>query len=385
MFTAFTLSTRELDSPELAAQDIARQMAGHELRKNTLGIVVCENEFADNGILKSVCDALPFSCIGCNTTASATANDADELVLSVMVITSDKCEFVTALSRPVTADSQECIRDMYRESHDPGREKPALALAFGPMLPEVNDESIIRLLDQGMEGGVPVFGSLGVHYEDMTYQKTGAIHDGAFYGDRVALALLYGDFKPAFATSTLPDGKALRQKAVVTKAENNLLVEVNNKPVLEYMAQLGLALDNNFIAVHSVPIILDLGPDHPPASRTVYGVSPEGHLICGGEVPEGAGLSMWEQDSDAVLFSAGVVMDTVLAHPDPRAVLVFSCHSRFLSLGFEEMAEFELAAERLNGKIPWLAAYSGGEICPATLGERKVNYIYSDTMVACVL
>ena len=57
-----------------------------------------------------------------------------------------------------------------------------------------------------------------------------------------------------------------------------------------------------------------------------------------------------------------------------------------MTLSLEEVAEWESLNAALAGRVPYLFAYSGGEICHAALKDGTLeNIIHSDTIIACVL
>lgn len=165
-----------------------------------------------------------------------------------------------------------------------------------------------------------------------------------------------------------------------------MLVEVNGKPVVEYLNSLGLMTDGRLAVSHAFPFIVDKRTGETPASRAVYGLTPERALQCAGEMPEGASLSVGAQNITAVLQTAKVVADTIARDETAAAALVFSCNSRNMTLALEELAEWKVLDVSLAGRVPYLFAYSGGEICPDVTRDGKYkNILHSDTIVACVL
>lgn len=375
----------ELDDIEAAVLDVVEQITPATLPPNRLGILTCALEFIEEGILKAICDKLPFDVVGCNTTTGAVNGAADINQLSLMVLAADDVHFSVAVSDPFDNDHLPKLRKMCDAARAGLIDEPQFALTFSPMLFQFDDEKFIALYNEAIRG-LPLFGTMACHY-DGDYHDTMAIHNGEYYEDRAVIVFVSGNIRAEFAMASLPASRILKQKAVITKADDNILIEVNNMPVLEYMESLGLARDGEIVGMHAIPFILDFGDGREaPESRTVLGLSPEGYVLCGGEMPVGVGLALGAQDAEAVLETMRQVILAVPPDRPPDAMLLFSCHSRSLALGLDNMAEIECMDRALGDKVPFILAYSGGEICPVPDGNGGTrNASHSDTLVACTL
>ena len=94
MIKSFTATTREIDDAQAAVDEITKVLdIEKNLMKNSLGIISCFSEFEETGVLKAICDALPFDCIGATTCLCASDSDVDQILLAITVLTSDDCSF----------------------------------------------------------------------------------------------------------------------------------------------------------------------------------------------------------------------------------------------------------------------------------------------------
>ena len=118
----------------------------------------------------------------------------------------------------------------------------------------------------------------------------------------------------------------------------------------------------------------------------MYSVTPEGWLLCGGDMPQGAGFSLGYIDAEAVLNSAGQSLDVLLTRRPASGLLLVSCLTRGLALGSSPLAEAEKIEERIKGRLPYLLCYSGGEVCPSRADGGVIhNHFHNFSLVACLL
>ena len=387
MIKSFTLWTDEVDDAELAVEQIKSQL--HEaggLLENTIGIVACHYEYIYSGILKAVCDALPFGVVGTISQIQAVPGEADILLLTVLVFTSDDARFVKALTPSLLNEPDRMIAESYRGAAEKEEEKPAVILAFAPFILQNSGDDYVRAIS-GASGGVPCFGTLAVD-DTPDFSKCFMVADGEHYNDRMAMVLVYGDIHPRFYIANISHSKLLARSAVVTRSEGNILIEVNERPVLEYFEDLGLAgASEEQYALSSLPFLLDYGDDTPMVSKLFITLSPEKHAICAGAMPEGSTLQIAMSDKEDVILTTGIALDQMIGDlRGASGALVYSCIARHMTLGAEQFKEVGLVDEKLGGSLPFLMAGSGGEICPTQVSDYKaINRFHNNAFIACLI
>jgi len=92
-------------------------------------------------------------------------------------------------------------------------------------------------------------------------------------------------------------------------------------------------------------------------------------------------------DRDDVMLTTGEAVDMALNDIDGASALLFySCVSRSMILGSEQFKEMELIDQKFGGKLPFMMASSGGEICPVRISEIKaVNRFQNNAFIACLI
>ena len=381
--------TNEIDDAETALRDIAGQMdLAADLRQHSIGIIACHYEFVYSGIAKALCESLPFDVVGTVATAQAIREVCDTSMLTLTILTSDDVEFVSQLTPQLGTDPGSAVEKAYRDIAAQRDSTPALILTFAPFLMNNAGDEYVQVFTE-VSGGVPCFGSVSID-ETETLEYSFLIFNGDHYPDRIAMILLYGELHPHFLTATISPEKILDKTALITRSDGNILQEVNGRPVEDYFESLGLA-DASTVqyGMASIPFMLDYGDDTPPISKVFVSRTPEKYAVCTGIVPEGATLRVGVFDKQDVLFTTGEALTRLLDMlPDLNAsfVLAYSCVARGMTLGLDSLAEFELIRNRLGTALPFMAADSGGEICPSQVGkEKSVTRFHNNTFIACIL
>jgi hypothetical protein len=104
-------------------------------------------------------------------------------------------------------------------------------------------------------------------------------------------------------------------------------------------------------------------------------------------VPEGVAISLGVLQVQDLLDSTGELFRNASSLPGAKGILAFSCLSRQMNLGFDEMGEVKLLEETASDLgLPWFFAYSGGEIIPNLVpdGEPWGTHFYNLTLVVMI-
>lgn len=363
MITMLTAYTTEIDEAEAAVSELLQQLDLQKgLCKNSVGILTCHADFLGTGVVKAVCEKLPFDVIGTTTLGAATERATDLEILTLSVLTSDDVTFAATLTESLETDQEAPIKAACDEAKTRLSGEPALLLAYAPMLQHVGGERLVRLLTTA-SGGVPLFGTLSCDH-NFDFRDSRVIFNGEAYSDRLALVALAGPVSWRFLTISVPENKAEKQNAIITESEGNVVKKVNDLPVLDYLETLGLTRDAGLEGSKSIPVILDYNDGTPAVARCFYMISPEGHAVCGGEMPTGATFALSSMEADDVILSAEQILNKVLDAGKARSMLVISCIVRSVTLGVDQLAEARRIQEKIADTMPYQLCYSGGEICP---------------------
>jgi hypothetical protein len=342
----------------------------------------------ESGVLKAVCDIVPFDVVGI-TTIGSTVPGIDTLTpLTLSVLTADDVSFNAAWTEPVLTEDANIIKSSFEQTAADADEPPKLILTYVPLSMNVGGDFYIKTIDDAAKG-VPCFGPLSVD-DTIDYHNSQVIFNGETDPNRVAYVFVSGNISPEFHLATISQDKISKDVGVVTKSEGVQLIEINDIPVSEFLVSQGLSLNSEggFDGVNSFPYIVDYGDGAEPVIRVMFAVTPDGRAICGGAIPEGATLSVGYFDRDEILKSTDDAIKKINVDTNTQGLLVYSCVGRYFNLEYDPEAEADKVREYLEPSgLPFQFTYGGGEICPVTTTDgsgKIVNKYHNCTMIACV-
>ena len=384
MIKTLIAHTTELDDEKLAAEQIASQLqSGGGLLANSIGIVACHYEFVVEDIFKAVCENLPFDVVGTISSAQSVPGETGSLVMTIMVLTSDDVEFTKVLTPSLAENPTQAISESYKNASK--GVKPALILTFAPFMLQNCGDDYVNVLTEA-SGGVPCFGTLAIDdTNDFSYCYM--LANGEHYKDKMAMVLINGNISPKFYVANISESKIMGNKALVTKSMGPILMEVNERPVIDYFSDLGLVkASETQYAMSSLPFLLDYNDGSPKVSKVFVTLSPEKYAICAGAMPQGSTLYVASTDKEDIMLTTGEAVENIKAElKDSSVLLIYSCVSRGMALGAEQYKEMELVEDMLGGKLMYMIANSGGEICPTQVSsEKAINRFHNNAFIACV-
>jgi hypothetical protein len=189
------------------------------------------------------------------------------------------------------------------------------------------------------------------------------IHNGRAYSDRLALlAVCGGALESRFTVKPLPAMNFYTQPALVTGAQGNRLISINNMPAAEFMEKIGIISDGKINAVYGFPLLINNNDGTEMKSCAIHSIEDGGVLRCGSAIAEGATLKLVNQMQEAVLRSSEQFIESIKKASGKKAHLIFSCFGRSAPL-VDMKDEMKLFQKNLEG-TSYVFIYSGGEFCP---------------------
>ncbi|MCL2579983.1 MAG: FIST C-terminal domain-containing protein [Oscillospiraceae bacterium] len=389
MIRSFSAFTEEIDDAELAVQEILDQLELEgKLLDSTVGILTCYSEFIDTGVTAVLRERLPFEIVGVTTNANGANGQIGESALTLLVLTSDTVTFTPVLTDEIAGREEAPLRAAYGRAMGARTDKPALILSFAPMVVSVAVDFYADAMDD-ISGGVPNYGMIATDHT-AGFQSVQVIAGGKAYKNRCAFILIHGDIKPTFYLSHIKDEKIFPEKGVVTASQGSLLETVNDKPVADWLASLGLTQNEEgaIIGLNNFCFLMDYNDGTAPIVRvmlTFTVTTDKTYAVCAGDVPVGTTLSLVTLNADEVVASTKGTLDRILAGPKPSVVLTVSCLGRYFVQNFDATVEMEAITEKMNEcGVPYFLAYSGGEICPVSGQDGALaNRGHNQTFTAC--
>ncbi|MCL2372512.1 MAG: FIST C-terminal domain-containing protein [Defluviitaleaceae bacterium] len=385
MLKTFVAHTTELDDLNLAVSEVVSGLnLDKNLCKNSVGIIACHQEFIASGVVKALSEALPFQLVGTVSFAQATAAQAGSLVLTVMLLTSDHAEFVSVLTPSLAEEAGRVISDSYIAATATRPDKPALIMPFAPFLMQNSGDEYVEVLTK-VSGGVPCFGTLAID-DSSDFSTCFMIANGQEHTDKMCMLLIYGEIKPKFFVANLSADTMFGKAAIVTKSHGHVIEELNGKPVSKYFEDLGLTrATEEKHGMSSLPFLVDFQDGTPPVSKIFITLTPENHALCAGAVPENSLLHIANGDGNDVIHTAGAAIDNLLAHAsEASGALMYSCIARSMAFGVKQFEEINLITEKLQNKLPFMLANSGGEICPTSIASSATNRFHNFALIICL-
>jgi len=360
MMTAFT---EEIDEVEDGLAEILGHIDLNALKKNSVGLVTCHNDFANTEFLGALCGKLPFDIIGTTTMASSNQYGQSMYALSLTVLTSDDVAFETARTGPLGLDDyREKVESAYKDAAGKLSDRPSLIVSFFPYLKELSGAPIHKCLDE-ICGGVPFWGSVATNI-DVSYVLCNTFRNSNIDKDGLVMLLMQGNVEPEFVVVSMPGKNISKTRGQITSSDGCLLKGINGIPPMKYLESLGVIVMKD--ASITTPLMVYYEGSTEPVALTVYNVYEDGSLLCGGEMTEGASVAVGEITAESILGSAGEGLDRLIKSGRKNGALMLPCVSRYVMLAPNSGDELKLIAGRLeNGRLmPYMAGYAGGEICP---------------------
>ncbi|MDR3136415.1 MAG: FIST C-terminal domain-containing protein [Coriobacteriales bacterium] len=387
---SYVVSTSEVDDAQVAVNEILAQLPVDKLKAHSLGIVACHYEFALSTVLKEVCEALPFPVVGTITSAQASPQALGSFELVISVLTSDEAQFVSILSQPLTAEPLTAVEEAYQQAQTAGvaDARPDLILIHAPFMQQNSGDDYLQKVSELSENA-PLFGTLAIDdTEDFRYCFS--LFNGEHYNDRMILTLIWG-VEPRFYSANIAPNKIMGTPVLITESAGPFLIAVNDRPIAEYLADLGLAqLAEHGYAMSSMPFLLDYGDGTEPISRVFIALTPDGKVILNGSAPAGLQLTVGAFDKEDALQTTQIAVDDALMHaqdsPKHALMLAYSCIARSMALGADFLLELEQTQNQVANKIPFMMAYSGGEYCPTNVQNgASTNRFHNNALIICTI
>ena len=363
--------TFEADRPEIALSEIQKQLAEKIiLSKNTVGIVMCHPEFIATGVLKHVCENLPFDLAGITTSSQAVNGMYGYIILTIFVMTSDDVSFVTGVTEGLAKGVEGPTRVAYEKSIEGISGDPKLAVIFPPFMPHDGD-SYVRAMEKAMPGA-PIFGTLSID-DTATFNECETIFNGTSYKCEMPFIIFYGNIKPRFLIATVSDSPALSSKIAVTKSSGKYVYEINNMNAFEFFSSIGLVDKKGHAgSFQFFPFKVNLPNrnviDDVPVIRGLGYFTEEGAAVFYGDVEEGSTLSIIPCDVNDILVTTTQTIGQLNEMQNVNGALLFPCSVRRAALQGVGKASEELQSvmKGIKPEIPHLMGYAGGEICPVS-------------------
>ena len=383
MITMFTARTSEIDEIDEAVKEVISQIDFSALKSNSGGLIFCHIDYIESGVVEALCKELPFGVIGMTSMVSADEHGYGLFDLTLTVLTSDEVTFEVGMTDGINPENYASEVDkLYHGIRSKTSADPGLIITFMPYMRDVSGYEVVGAMDKACNG-IPMWGSI-TNNIDFNYETVQTICNGKNLPNGVAMMALNGPFQPKFIVSSIPERNIANNRAVITKSDGAILSEVNDLPILDYLANIGLVITKENIT--TTPLMMYYEGADEPVALGFYTLFDNGSVLTGGSMPEGVSFAVGSIDAEGIFESAQDGLRKILDQKDRRATLLLPCVTRYIMLAPDQESELRLIGEQLTGAGPFMMGYSGGEICPSPGGDGKLrNRFHNYTFCACVL
>jgi hypothetical protein len=393
MIKSYTITITEVDDIEFALEELEPQVAEITMRKNTVGIVSTHPEFISTGVYEAIAKAVSFPLVGMTAYTQIANGKADTFMLSILVLTSDDCEFSIGSSDiiPEQGDVTELTQECYKSLSSKLSDKAKIAFLYAPFSAHhCSPQNYLNAIAK-IDEAVPIFGSLATTEVTKMADGTRTLVSENNYQDRLTMLLIGGDISPEFYIgSVIKEAVLMSNVGEVTASQENLLMEISNTKINTVFEKIGYidgAMQDSG-TVTSAFILNEkdaAGNLTPFAARSLIALL-DGVGIFGGHIPIGSVLSIVVTTKDVIVKNAKEIATQIKEKHQDKTVLMYSCMGRQLCMLEEPMLEYDNISKELDGSgLNYVIACSGGEICPSsTTVEKADNSEHNQALVACV-
>lgn len=336
-----------------------------KLQNNSVGILFCHIDYEIEDLISGIKSKLDIPLIGCTTNAIISESGYEEEAVTLMVITSDQISFGFGLGENLSEKPEKSVKTAYEMASSNLSEKPKLAIVLPDSAMSGTTSVVLDSLESVL-GNIPVAG--GLPGDDDAFEKAYQIYDSKVYTNSIPILLISGDIDPVVITRS--GWVPISPLAKVTKVKGPVLLEINNKPAIEYYHEFIEDVDEPGI-LGGFPIAIkdkSLGKDADNLFeiRSAFFVDKEtGGVVCGGFIPLNSEIYIAKGSREQIIEgaqTAALELTKQTGGKQLNVIFVFSCSGRKMYLGLDVEKEVEMLQNSLLSDIPLHGFYSFGEI-----------------------
>jgi hypothetical protein len=313
-------------------------------------------------ILDKINETYPgIELIGCSTDgefSSLLGFVEDSIALTLFH--SGECKWKAGVGRDISKDPIGIIQQAAKSTMPQLHQEPKLCIVTPESL-TVSGDSILVGLRKQLGKNFPIIG--GTAGDQLRVKQTYQFYKDEVLSNAAPFLLFSG---PLFVSFGVESGwKPVGKKGKVTRVENNILYQIDEKPATEYY-QHYLKIELSEI-VPEYPLAVYVGETENYYLRNpVYFNNEDGSISFMGDVPLNATVQITHVERDGIINATETsVAQAQRNYPGskPALAICFSCAGRKLVLGTRAREEFQiLQKNNLNLKVAGFYAY--GEIAP---------------------
>ena len=380
MFKVVVSHSNDPDSIEAVAEILEQCLESLTGEIPQAGILFAAFDFDHSLILRQIKQQFPdLELIGGTSSAEISSHlGFQEDSLTLMLFCSDEIEITAGIGYQASQNPRAAVQQAIATAQSKGSKEMSLCLSFIDGL-HLSGSKTVEAIEQELKGKIPVFG--GITADDMKFEQTYQFYHQEVCTDAVNMLIFSG--KLLFAAGVGNGWHSLSKPKKVTKAENNILYEIDGKPALEFYqyylndSSPSLKYPLAVFEDNSDRFYLRVPNAHDAQSNSVQFFA---------DIPQGATVQIMEtNDRDILNSSQTSIANALKNYPgtEPAAAIFFSCATRSSILGTKAAEEYQAISSHLNSACPSIGFYTFGEIAP--LQKDGAICLHHETAISLIL
>lgn len=334
--------------------------------------------FADAQEIEKACSSSGLSIVGCSTAGEISDEGVSDDSFSIVAMHFDATEVRTAEAELKSPDASRAAGQAIGKK----LAAPNLSSIFvlSPGL-NVNGSEFAKGISDSVGKDVVITG--GLAGDGTTFSSTHTLLNGKVYADHAVAFGLYGD-KVTVKSGSRGGWKPFGPIRRVTKAEANVLYELDGKPALklykEYLGDKAAELPASGL-LYPFALLREEDRRETGLIRTILAVDEEKEsLTLAGDMPQGGLVRLMHADTDSLVEGAREAAEEahIKGRKGSSATLLVSCVGRKIIMGSDVDEEVEAVIGAIGENSAFAGFYSYGEICPYS--ETGFSELHNQTM-----
>jgi len=297
---------------------------------------------------------------GASSSGEITNDEAHEDAIAVMLLDISREAFRLNIfdgEGKTSSDIGQGVAEWAKPIYD----NPAIMLISAGL--HADGQELVKGVIDTMERQVPLFGCLAG--DDLSFKETFVFNASQVIANG-AMALIFDQNTVELKGLAVSGWKGIGTPKTVTKAEGNVVYEIDDEPALDmYNKYLNIGDDPALAVEYPLLLIRD---DDSVALRAVMAVNEDKSIVYAGTVPEGTKVKFSMPPGSEIIDLAVEQMSEFNQQiPSSDAILLFSCKARHMALG--PMVEDEISAIHKLWNVPLVGFFTYGEIGPVQRGK----------------
>jgi hypothetical protein len=338
--------------------------------------------FKDKSIVADISAQLPgVNVMGCSSAGEVSADGVSDDGFSILAMHFDQTDIkFSEAAIPTLANSRASGQSIGKQLNAENL-RGIFVLCPGV---EVSGSELVRGITDIVGAQVTITG--GLAGDGQNFANTYTILNGDIFPNHAVAFGLYGD-KVRIGSGSRGGWKPFGPVRRVTKAEGNVLYELDGKPALrlykEYLGEKAKELPASGF-LYPFSIIREDDMKEIGLIRTVHYIDHDAEsMALAGDLPQGSLVRLMHSDTDSLVNGARdaareATQVEITTGVGSSAAFLISCIGRRIIMGNDVEEEIESAIEALGGSACVAGFYSYGEICP--FAETGCAELHNQTM-----